>query len=155
MTSVAVTDFTQTVVVTEGDGIVIVSAPSSAVIVQIDGLGPQGPIGATGPKSITIVEPVANDEFTLFHTEKAVTLAQVLAIVRGTSPSVTYELRYAANRADIGTQAISASTVTSTTMGDAAVIQNQPIPLGFFVWVKITAVAGTVTEFNLSFAFST
>ena len=48
MTSVVVTDTTQTVVVTEGDGITVVSAPSPAVVVQVEGLGPQGAVGATG-----------------------------------------------------------------------------------------------------------
>lgn len=48
MTSVVVTDATQTVVVTEGDGIAVIAAPSPAAVVQIDELGPQGPGGVLG-----------------------------------------------------------------------------------------------------------
>lgn len=40
MTSVAVTETTQTVVVTEGDGITVVNAPSPAVVVEIFNPGP-------------------------------------------------------------------------------------------------------------------
>ena len=154
MNTVNIDDAYQVVVVTEGVGdTTVVTAPSPAVLVETTGLGPQGPAGATGPKSVTIAEPLANDEFTLFRTQEATTFTQVLAIVRGSSPSITYELLYAANRADAGTAAIVAATATSTTTGNAATIQNQPIPSGRYVWVKITAVTGTVTEFNLSFAF--
>jgi hypothetical protein len=45
MTSVSITEATQTVVVTDGDGVVVVTAPSPAAVVQIDDLGPQGPGG--------------------------------------------------------------------------------------------------------------
>jgi hypothetical protein len=44
-------------------------------------------------------------------------------------------------------------TVTNTTTGDSATVQNQPIPSGRYVWIEITAVSGTVNEFNLSVAF--
>jgi hypothetical protein len=66
--------------------------------------------------------------------------------------SVTYELRYASDRTTAGTLATVSDTVTTTT-GDTATVQNQPIPAARWVWVEITAVSGTVDEFNLSVAF--
>ena len=66
---------------------------------------------------------------------------------------MTYEIRYATDRSAAGTLAIVADTVTNTTTGAAATIQNQPIPVDSWVWLEITAVTGTVDEFNVSVAF--
>jgi hypothetical protein len=107
-------------------------------------------VDANDTKSVTIAGPQVNDSFTLFRTARETTLDSVVGLVSG--GSVTYELRFAADRTDAGTLAVT-DTVTNTTTGDAATIQNQPIPTGRYVWVKITAVSGTVDEFNLSVEF--
>jgi hypothetical protein len=66
MTSVAVTDTTQTVVVTEGDGITVVTASSPAVIVQLDAVGPQGPAGASAPiNPLLLSQQVIAENYTL------------------------------------------------------------------------------------------
>ena len=107
-------------------------------------------VDANDSKSVTIPGPQMDDSFTLFRTARETTIENVLALVSG--GSVTYELRFAADRSAAGTVAAT-DTVTNTTTGDAATIQNQPIPAGRYVWVKITAVSGTVDEFNLSVEF--
>lgn len=111
------------------------------------------PVNGTAPRSVTIAGPQAGDSFTLFRTSRETTLESVVGLVAGATPSVTYELRYAADRSTAGTLATVSDTVTNTTTGDAATVQNQPIPAGRYVWLKITAVSGTVDEFNLSVAF--
>lgn len=103
------------------------------------------------PRSITIAGPQIGDSFTLFRTSRETTIASAVALVSG--GSVTYELRYAADRTTAGTLATISDTVTNTTTGDSATVQNQPIPSGRYVWLNITAVTGTVNEFNLSVAF--
>jgi hypothetical protein len=103
------------------------------------------------PRSITIAEPQIGDSFTLFRTSGETTITSAVALVSG--GSVTYELRYAADRTTAGTLATASDIVTNTTTGDSATVQNQPIPSGRYVWVEITAVSGTVNEFNLSVAF--
>jgi hypothetical protein len=103
------------------------------------------------PRSITIAGPQVGDSFTLFRTSGVTTIASAVALVSG--GSVTYELRYAADRTTAGTLATISDTVTNTTTGDSATVQNQPIPSGRYVWLNITAVSGTVNEFNLSVAF--
>ena len=69
MTSVVVTDTTQTVVVTEGDGITVVTTPSPAVVVQVEGLGPQGPQGPPGTPAVispmSITQQVIAENYTL------------------------------------------------------------------------------------------
>ena len=103
------------------------------------------------PRSITITEPRVNDSFTLFRTRNATAITNVVALV--SNGSVTYELRYAADRTTAGALATVSDTVTNTTTGDTATVQNQPIPADRYVWIEITAVSGTVAEFNLSVAF--
>jgi hypothetical protein len=103
------------------------------------------------PRSITIAEPQAGDSFTLFRTTRSTVVTSAIALV--SSGSVTYELRYAADRTTTGTLATASDTVTNITTGDSATVQNQPIPADRYVWIEITAVSGTVAEFNLSVAF--
>lgn len=103
------------------------------------------------PKSFSIPAPQSGDNFTIFYTETATTLTQVLAVVKGpASPSVTFTMRYASDRSAAGTLAIVATTVTSTTSGQIAPLQQMPIPANSFVWVELTAVSETVEEFSAS-----
>jgi hypothetical protein len=145
MTSVNVTSVTNTVTVTEGD----------TTVVTITTAGPQGatgPVGPAGPpKSLTISYPAVGDNLTLFYTQSSTTLTGVSAIIRGTStPSVTYILKYAANRSAAGTAAIVSSTVSSTTTAVLATVQNSPIPANNFVWLEVSAISGNPTELSIT-----
>ena len=106
---------------------------------------------APAARSATVAEPQTGDSFTLFKATRDTTLRDVSAIVSG--GSVTYEIRYAADRSTAGTLAIVADTVTNTTTGATATLQNQPIPVDSWVWFEITAVSGVVDELNVSVAF--
>ena len=106
---------------------------------------------APAARSATVAEPQTGDSFTLFKATRDTTLRDVSAIVSG--GSVTYEIRYAADRSTAGTLAIVADTVTNTTTGATATLQNQPIPVGSWVWLEVTAVSGVVDELNVSVAF--
>jgi hypothetical protein len=109
------------------------------------------PVNGSAPRSVTIAGPAAGDSFTLFRTGRETTMASVVGLVSG--GSVTYELRYAMDRSTAGTLATVPDTVTNTTTGDTATLQNQPVPADRWVWVEITGVSGTVDEFSLSIAF--
>jgi hypothetical protein len=110
-----------------------------------------GPKGDPGPpKAISIDSPRTGDEFTLFYTQYPTTITQALGVVRGTNPSVTFELRYSNNRSNQGTLACVPKTITNSTTGELIVVQNMPIPPDNYLWVKITQVEGTVREFNVS-----
>lgn len=140
MTSVNVTAVTNTVTVTEGD----------TTVVTVTTAGPQGAKGEAGPpKSIAIAQPKANDQFTLFFTQYATTLTQVVGLVRGDTPSVTFELRYGADRSTAGTLATVPETITNTTTGELVTVQNMPIPADRFLWIVVTAVSGQVEELNV------
>ena len=66
------------------------------------------------------------------------------------SPSVTLEFRYGADRSAVGTLATVSTTINSTTTGQLLTIQNMPIPINQFFWVKVTGVSGNVSEVNVS-----
>jgi hypothetical protein len=112
------------------------------------------PVKNDAPKSITISEPLAGDSFTLFRTTKSTTLDSVVGLVVGSgSPSLSYQLRYASDRTASGTAATPVTFINNTTSGAPATIQNMPVPSGNYVWLNITAVSGTTSEFNLSVGF--
>lgn len=151
MTSVTVTALSNTVTVTEGDaGTTVVTVPVTSVVTAT-AEGPQGPTGAPGPpKAITIAQPKANDQFTLFFTQQATTLTQVIAVVRGVNlPSATFELRYGTDRSTAGTLATVSEAITNTTTGELVTIQNMPIPADNFLWINVSAVSGQVEELNV------
>lgn len=102
------------------------------------------------PRSITIANPVVNDNFTLFRTEASTTISNVLALVRGTTPSVTFVLKAGPDRNAVGTAITVSEAITNTTTGESVAIVNQPIATGYYVWLEITAVSGAVSEFNVS-----
>jgi hypothetical protein len=111
--------------------------------------GDQGPTGTSVPRSITIVDPTVNDAFTLFYTQSNTTISSVRALVRGSSPSVTFVLKTDANRNATGTAVTVSQVITNTTIGEDVTIINQPIPIGQYVWLEITATSGRVDEFNV------
>jgi hypothetical protein len=151
MTTVNVTAVSNTVTVTDGDaGTTVVTIPVTSVVTALTE-GPQGPTGAPGPpKSITIAQPQANDQFTLFYTQQATTLTQVVAVVRGSnSPSATFELRYGADRSAAGTAATIGQAITNTTTGQLVTIHNMPIPTDTFLWIVISAISGQVEELSV------
>lgn len=105
---------------------------------------------ASVPRSITVAAPIAGDNFTIFRTEASTTIGQVLALVRGTTPSVTFVLKAGTDRNAAGTAITVSEAITNTTTGEEVAIINQPIPAGYYVWLEITAVSGTPLEFNVS-----
>ena len=127
---------------------VTVSTAGLATVVTATTAGPQG---SQGPRSLTIRGPLTGDNFTLFKPNVETTISSATAIVSG--GSVTYELRDNSDRQATGTLATASQAITNTTAGQAATVQNQPIPAGSWVWVEITAVTGTVEEFSVNLIF--
>ena len=107
-------------------------------------------------KGITIQNPTASENIALFYIDRAITIGKVAEAVRGTSPSVTYNIRFASTR-DSGTPtdvfsanraATSTSGVTTTTFND------NTIPAGSWVWLITSAQSGTVADFNVTLQYT-
>lgn len=152
--NIIVTQTNTQLLVTEDNGneVAVFAAASPSIALAAE--GPQGAPGSAGPpKSLTIAYPVAGDNLTLFYTQVSTTLIQVAAVLRGTSsPSVTYALKYAADRSSSGTAATLSTTVSSTTTASIATLQNMPIPANSFLWLEVSSISGNPTELNITVA---
>lgn len=116
--------------------------------------GPPGVAGPMGPKSMSLQLPVTGDEVSLFFNREARTITQINAVVRGTTPGVTWQMLYAAARNSAGTPVITAPTNTTTLANNTITTFNNPnIPANNWVWMKVTATSGVALELGLSVQF--
>jgi len=95
-------------------------------------------------KTITVEAPLALDEFGFFTTEEIEVEELRLVIVGGTTPSVTWTVRFASDRSATGTEIETAGrTSTNTTTGDQVTggdIDVSTIPADSHVWLELTTV---------------
>ncbi|MCI0439845.1 MAG: hypothetical protein L0177_12045 [Chloroflexi bacterium] len=103
-------------------------------------------------KAITIESPTSTEDIIFFHTEKAITIRIMRAVVRGTTPSVTWTVRHSTDRSAVGNEVVTGGTVTtSTTTGsDVTIFNDATIPADSWVWVETTAQSGTVNEIGIT-----
>ncbi len=114
-------------------------------------------VASSTPRAVTMEDPVAADEATLFYTKDELTLGRFVSVLEGSAtPSITYTLRYAADRTAAGTEIITGgTTVTNTTTGLTTTVFTVPtIPADNFVWLEIAAKSGTVDSFHLTVHFA-
>ena len=106
--------------------------------------------------SITLIQPTASENVTVFFTDKAVTLQKMAAVLTGAGPSVTWSVRFAADRSTAGTEVVTGgTTTTSITTGDVVTtFNNASIPANSFVWLTTTATSGTVNTFHLTATYT-
>lgn len=130
------------------------------LVIRYTRTGDKGNTGNMAPKSITMMYPAPTDNVIMFFNPTyARTVARVISLVKGTSPSVTYYLRYNANSDPLNTATrfdiLTANVVTNTTFGQANTsFANAVIPADTWVWVYPSAVSGTVQQFHLSMEFA-
>ena len=126
--------------------------------IEIVAGGPQGPIGPSeNSKSLTIEDPAANEDLTVFFTDQAITLSRIQAVLRGSStPSVTWTIRHDLDRSAVGNEAVTGGTVTtSTTTGSSVTSFNDPtIPANSWVWVETTVKSGVVNALHLTLDYT-
>lgn len=107
-------------------------------------------------KSITIESPTSSEDITLFRVPYDITIIRINTTLRGSTPSVTYTLRYASDRSSTGTEVITGGSITTnTSTGDSlSSFDNAGISSQSIVWVETTAMSGTVDEFNLTIEYT-
>jgi len=116
--------------------------------------GPPGVAGPMGPKSMSLQLPITGDEVTMFYARAALTITQINAVVRGTTPGVTWQVLYAASRNSAGTSVITAPTNTTSLANNTITTFNNPnVPANNWVWMKVTATSGVALELGLSLQF--
>ena len=108
-------------------------------------------------KAITIEDPDATEDLTMFFTDDAITVNQIAAVLTGSStPSVTYTIRHGTDRSAAGAEVVtSGSTVTSVSTGDIVISFNDAtIVADSWVWLETTAQSGTVTSMNVTVRYT-
>lgn len=113
------------------------------------------PANVTFTKAVSIFTPAVNDNVTLLYTSASTSIAKLVSVVSGNSPSVTYTIKYGSSKA-AGTEILTGGfTSSSTTTGNVTTSFTNPIiPTDNFVWLEISAVGGTVTEFYVNLNLS-
>jgi hypothetical protein len=114
---------------------------------NVGNTGPQGNTGPVAPKAITVFEPVANDNWTLFYTNQPIVLSEIRTVITssGNSPSVNASFFYGTNRTS-GTSIQSSVITTSETTGNSVTsFTNGTIPANNFVWLTISTSSNTLT----------
>ena len=103
-------------------------------------------------KGVTVQNPTSSENITLFYTDRAITINKVADVALGTSPSVTYNLRFASTRnSGTPTDVFTANrTVTSSAGSTTTTFSDNTIPAASWVWLITSAQSGTVTDFNVT-----
>tara|TARA_R110000772_G_scaffold56264_11_gene128152 strand:- start:1875 stop:5084 length:3210 start_codon:yes stop_codon:yes gene_type:complete len=105
-------------------------------------------------KTFTLEAPTATDDITIFRTDVAITVQEVIAVSTGTTPSTTYVLRHHTDRANAGNLLTTSAATTSTTTGDTATLSVAAIPADSWVWYESTVASGTSVTLSIDVRFT-
>jgi len=107
-------------------------------------------------KSITIESPTASEDLSIFFTNLAITVTEMRAVVRGSTPSVTWTVRHGTSRSAAGAQVVTGGTATTsqTTGSDVTSFNDATIVADSFVWLETTAQTGTVDEISITIVYT-
>lgn len=100
------------------------------------------------PTGIEIENPTGTERILWFRTYVTTTVNEINAVLNGSlSPSVTFSVRFDADRSAVGTELLTGGRVlTNTTTGVSYVPDVTTIPPDVWVWVQTTAQSGTVND---------
>jgi hypothetical protein len=106
-------------------------------------------------KAVSFQSPTASENVSLWYTPVALTITEVGESIRGTTPSVTYNIRYAATRDAASPTAVFSSdrAVTSVSGTTVSTFANASIPAGSWIWITTSATSGTVNDFNATIIY--
>jgi len=105
-------------------------------------------------KTVTIEAPTSADDITIFRTDVAITVREVIAVSTGTTPSTTYVLRHGTDRDDAGTLVTTSASTTSKTTGDTATLSDATIPADSWVWLETTDASGTGVTLSVDIRYT-
>jgi hypothetical protein len=120
---------------------------------------PPGGSAATLTKSITVEDPAADEDISMFFTTVAITVTQLSAVITGTT-SVTYTIRHHTDRSNAGNEVVTGGTaVSSASTGDTTGIittsfNDETIPVDSFVWIETTALTDTPDSLNVTIEYT-
>lgn len=103
-------------------------------------------------RAVTIENPSGAEDLSLFFTDVPITITRMLAVVVGSTPSVTFTIRHGADRSAAGAEVVTGGSVcTNTTTGlDITSFDDATIVAESHVWIETTATGGTVDSFTVT-----
>jgi len=119
---------------------------------KLDGISAGADV-TTVIKAITVEDPTSSEDITMFFTPIAITITEMRAVVRGTSPSVTWTIRHhATDRSNAGNEVVTGGTTTTSesTGSDVTSFNDATIPADSYVWLETTAESGTTDELSVT-----
>jgi hypothetical protein len=98
------------------------------------------------PRAFNLESPGSSEDGPDYNTPVALVVASIRVVLGGTaSPSVTWTLRFAADRSAAGTEIITGGTTTTSLSGvEITSFDNPNIPADSWIWLETTAQSGTV-----------
>lgn len=105
-------------------------------------------------KTFTLEAPTASEDFTIFRTDVAITIVEVISVSVGTTPSTTYKLKHDTDRDVTGTDVTTSAATTSKTTGDIATASDYTIPANSWIWLETTAASGTSVKLTIDIRYT-
>jgi len=105
--------------------------------------------------SVTIVDPVAADDATLFFTPVAITVTAVNSHITGTT-NVVFNINHASTRNGTGLDVFTADITLTTVSGqtNSSGFNDATIPANSWVWLDVVSVSGTPTMFHTTVTYT-
>ncbi len=101
----------------------------------------------THQKAIILEAVGSSEDVSIFYTSVAITISAMAAVVRGSTPSVTWTIRHDPDRSVTGAEVVTSGTTTTTESGETiSSFNDATIPAASWVWLETTAQTGTVDE---------
>ena len=108
-------------------------------------------------KHVTVENPTNSEDITLFFTDEALTITKIVAVLTGSaSPSLTWTIKFHADRSNAGTEVVTGGTTIDSSGGGTSTGQSvtsfnsASISANNWVWFKTTAQSGTVNKIHLT-----
>ena len=105
-------------------------------------------------KTFTLESPTNSDNITIFRTDVAITVQEVIAVSVGTTPSTTYKLKWGSDRSSAGTDLTTSVTTTSISTGDIATLGTAEVLAESWVWFESSAVGGTNVTLSVDIRYT-
>ena len=114
-----------------------------------------------GPTGLSIPYPQPGDRLPLLFTATALEVAEVRALLLGSSPVAAFSLRCGSDFSATGTELLVGGFSASHLDGAAGSgrswsstkLQHRIIPAGSWLWIAVLSTAGTVLNLHVSLRF--
>jgi hypothetical protein len=107
-------------------------------------------ITADRSRSITVENPTGSENISMFYVDNNITIDQIVCILEGTTPSVTWGVKHGASRNGAGTSVVTATTTDVTSGATITAFADATVPSKSHIWFVTTATSGTITSLNLT-----